>query len=253
MEPSDKSTEHLKVLALGPLREVMSHKGYYVNGYKFHTREHGKNRVTSNSGVCVKGSCYNDYECDYYGVLDEVLEVHYPSIVRCVVVLFKCNWFDAFQGVRVDKHGLVDVKHRSMLSTDDPFVLASQATQVFYAPYPSMTKDLKAWWAVVKTKPRSIYEVAQCVDEVADEDNVEGEQFFQETERVTCPPSTSTHIDPDSLVTPGAFIEIVLNIEPENEEESENEEEFEEEEEFEDASDEENDDDLILFDHSDDE
>lgn len=247
---SDGSTESLKVLAQWPLRQVLSHKGYYVNGYKFHTRKHGDGRVTSNSGVCVKGSCYGDSECDYYGQLDEVIEVEYVGVERCVVVLFKCTWFDSMQGVRVDrKHDLVDVKYKSTLSTDDPFVLASQAVQVFYAPYPSMTKDLKHWWAVVKTKPRAIYEVAQSVDEVVNEDNVEAEQFFQETERITCIPSTSTDVEPVCLVTPGEFIEVGVPTEV-----SESEEEFEEdEEEFEDPDDdldEDNNDDLDLSDHS---
>ena len=30
-----------------------------------------------NSGVCVLGSCYNDIEKDYYGMLEEIIELEY--------------------------------------------------------------------------------------------------------------------------------------------------------------------------------
>lgn len=84
----------------------------------------------------MKGSCWNEYESDYYELLDEVLEVEYVGTTRCIVVLFKCTWFNTVGGVRVDpKHNLVDVKYKSRLRTDDPFILASQASQVYYAPY----------------------------------------------------------------------------------------------------------------------
>ncbi|GJS44948.1 transposase, Ptta/En/Spm [Tanacetum coccineum] len=127
------------------MRYVESHKGYFVNGYKFHTLKHGDGRVTHNSGVCVKGSTYNEFESDYYGLLVEVLELNYhDSNGRCVVVLFKCDWFEPIQGVRVNrKHNLVDMKYKSKGCQNDPFILTSQVEQVYYAPYPSMTKDLK--------------------------------------------------------------------------------------------------------------
>ncbi|OMP03572.1 Transposase, Ptta/En/Spm, plant [Corchorus olitorius] len=46
------------------------YKGYNVNGFKFHTQEYGQHKRTMNSGVWVKGSTYNDYERDYYGLLE---------------------------------------------------------------------------------------------------------------------------------------------------------------------------------------
>ncbi|GJT57833.1 putative transposon, En/Spm-like protein [Tanacetum coccineum] len=140
---SDPSNEHLKDLAYGPINEVTSHKGYIVNGYKFHTLAHGGGRVTNNTGVCVKGSCYNEEESDYYGELEEVIE-------------------------------LVDIKYRSRGCIYDPFILAYQAQQVYYATYPSTTKDLKDWWAVVKAMPRGIFQVAEGIlaSEISGDDNV---------------------------------------------------------------------------------
>ena len=208
-------------------------------------------RVTHNSGVCVKGSCYNEYECDYYGSLDEVLEVEYHDVRRCVVVLFKCDWFDPAQGVKIDhKHNLVDIKYKAKLKTDDPFVLASQVHQVYYAPYPSMTRDLKDWWAVIKTKPRSVYEVAQCVTEVADEANDDADPFFQENERINCtaPTTTNETSEPVCLVIEDEIEELVNTDDNETFMEV-----SDEEEEFEDSyddSNEDSDDELNLSDHS---
>nr|GEX20647.1 hypothetical protein [Tanacetum cinerariifolium] len=71
---SNGGNEHLKILARGPMHYVESHKGYFVNGYKFHTLKHGDGRVTHNNEVCVKGSTYNEFESDYYGLFVEVLE-----------------------------------------------------------------------------------------------------------------------------------------------------------------------------------
>ena len=46
-----------------------------MNGYRFHTREYGQNMSMMNSDICVKGSMYNENEYDYYGVIEEILEM----------------------------------------------------------------------------------------------------------------------------------------------------------------------------------
>ncbi|GJT22178.1 uncharacterized protein Tco_0892115 [Tanacetum coccineum] len=173
----------------------------------------------------------------------KVLEVNYrDSNGRCVVVLFKCDWFEPIQGVRVNrKHNLVDIKYKSKGCQNDPFILASQAEQVYYAPYPSMTKDLKDWWAVVKATPRSIYEVTQSSNEVVD-DNVDVEEFFQENEMPTCSNTTDANENNEKeevgdLEVGDAYMEV-----------GENEEEFIDRY---DESDDENE--LALSDHSSDE
>ncbi|GKC60371.1 putative transposase-associated domain-containing protein, partial [Tanacetum coccineum] len=204
--------------------------GYFVNGYKFHTLKHGDGWVTHNSGVCVKGSTYNEFEFDYYGLLVEVLEVNYcDSNGRCVVVLFKCDWFEPIQGVRVNrKHNLVDIRYKSKGCQNDLFILASQAEQVYYAPYPSMTKDLKDWWVVVKATLRSINEVTQCSSDVVD-DNVDVEEFFQENEMTMCSNKTDANANTEiiSLVTQGEIEEVGdLDVGNSYMEVSENEEEF---------------------------
>lgn len=179
--------------------------------------------------------------------MDEVLEVEYQGIGRCIVVLFKCIWFNPTEGVCVDrKHNLVDIKYKSRLRNEDPFILASQAEQVYYAPYPAM-KDLKDWWAVVKTKPRGVYDLRQCVIE-EDDDEDEEDQFFQESEATL--PSTSSGAN--EVAGPLSHV-----IEGEIEEVNDNDIEREEDEEVDDNLDDSSEDDIedenICDDNSDDE
>ena len=61
-----------------------------------------------------------------------------------------------------------------------------------------MSKDLKDWWAVVKTKPRGVYEVVKTVNDVEVE-NMDEEQFYQMNERVTHTMSVGLNNDPDSV------------------------------------------------------
>jgi len=64
----------LSLLSLGPERKVKCYNKYFINGYVFHTEEYEHGRKTYNSGVCVKGSTCNEFEDDYYGKLEEVVE-----------------------------------------------------------------------------------------------------------------------------------------------------------------------------------
>ena len=68
------------------------------------------------------------------------------------VVLFKCEWWDVHttRGVKEDQYGFIMINTTRRLSTDEPYVLASQAEQVYYV---NDIQDPK-WYVVVKTKPR---------------------------------------------------------------------------------------------------
>jgi len=58
-------------------------------------------------------------------------------------------------GINVDpKYNLIEIKHTSRYYKYDPFGLAKQALQVYYAPYLSLRRDKIDWSAVFKTKPR---------------------------------------------------------------------------------------------------
>ncbi|MQL87464.1 hypothetical protein Taro_020003 [Colocasia esculenta] len=64
-------------ISYGPSKIARVYLGHIVNGYLFHTRDYGRNKSMMNNGVCVKGSAYNVNEVDYYGILEEVIELQF--------------------------------------------------------------------------------------------------------------------------------------------------------------------------------
>jgi hypothetical protein len=120
------AAKSLSSQGLGPKRKVKCYNGYFVNGYVFHTKEYGHGRKTYNSGVCVKRSTSSELEVDYYGRLEEVVELQYHS-KQNRVFLFKCYWYNTTdRGIRVDSHfGLVEINSKARLhNVNDVFVFA---------------------------------------------------------------------------------------------------------------------------------
>jgi len=134
---------------------VTSYNGLIVNGYRFHTKEYGQNKTTTNSGVWVKGNIYGEDDFDYYGILEDVLELSYIGHGN-KLFLFKCQWFDPKDGVKVDeKYGLVDVDCKSRIRSNEPFILVEQAQQVYYAKYPiSAGRGNVEWWTACKVRAK---------------------------------------------------------------------------------------------------
>ncbi|KAK1399147.1 hypothetical protein POM88_009010 [Heracleum sosnowskyi] len=152
-------------LAMGPDRDQVSHNGYKVNGYDFHTKAYGLSKKTTNSGVCVLGDCYNELSHAFYGELEEIIELSYKGTYGGHINLFKCRWFDSEKGIRVDKHGIIDIDLHKTTYSNEPFVLPTQTTQVYYTASPGKKRDrLPADWKVV------IHTPARRREEVVDGD-----------------------------------------------------------------------------------
>jgi len=139
-----------------------------VNGFRFRSKDSERSRRTQHSGVVVSGG-QDDDQIDYYGVLTDIIEIHYFG--QNHVVLFKCNWFDVNNrdtGYKVDKYGFISVNTAKRLITQDqdPFILASQAEQVFYVP----DNTTEGWKIVVRTPPRDYYDMGDADTGVIDDD-----------------------------------------------------------------------------------
>ena len=138
-----------------------SFPGYFVNGYRFQSKHHSNNRATDNSGVCIKGTYFGTDDEDFFGVIDEILELQYPrpSIKRTII--FNCTWFETSSqgGSRIHPQmKLVEVKNYVKMRTTDKYVLAQQAIQVYYVPYPRYKRELSDWLVVCKVKPRELFD-----------------------------------------------------------------------------------------------
>ena len=106
----------LSLLSLGLERKVKCYNGYFVNGYFFHIKEYEHGRKTYNNGVCINGLTSSEFEVDYYGRLEEVIELQYHS-EQNRVFLFKCYWYDIIdRGIRVDLHyDLIEINSKAKL------------------------------------------------------------------------------------------------------------------------------------------
>lgn len=150
------ATNNLISLAQGPDRAVVSVNGYMVNGSMYRTKDSERGRETQNSGVVVKGES-GASNLEYYGLLQEIIEVQYIGGNR--VILFKCDWWDVHtqgRGIITDSFEFVSVNTSKVLA-NDPYILASQAQQVFYVD--DVVKP--NWKVVVKTTPRNSYDVPE--------------------------------------------------------------------------------------------
>ena len=156
---------------MGPKGVVKTYPLYFVNGYKFNTKEYDAEKLTNNTGVFVKGSDDPENHLnDFYGVLTQILQLTYFSRPAEEVFLFRCNWFSNVPGSGINVHkdyNLIEIKHTSHYHKYDPFVLAKQALQVYYAPYPSLKRDKADWSAVFKTKARFTFDGKNIPDEQA--------------------------------------------------------------------------------------
>ncbi|KAJ0239498.1 hypothetical protein HA466_0231240 [Hirschfeldia incana] len=139
-------------LVEGPKVKVTTSPMYFTRGFSFRSinrREQSKSTV--NCGISAKGD-----SVDFYGILTEIIEVTYPGLVNMKCVLFRCEWYDPTQGrgTRKNHLGVTDVNSVRRYTKYDPFILASQADQVCYIPYPNIKTRSNPWLAVIKINPR---------------------------------------------------------------------------------------------------
>lgn len=115
----------------------------------------------------------------FYGVLTDILELNYGG--DRTIVVFDGEWVDTSLGIRNDEFAIIGftlVNFGKQIATNDTFVLASQAVQVYYVQDPI---DID-WYVVVKSQPRDLFDLnsvnqpsvchEQTLDEVVDTDDI---------------------------------------------------------------------------------
>ncbi|XP_071918866.1 uncharacterized protein [Coffea arabica] len=157
----------LRFLAKGPNVVGIQHDKYVVNGFRFHTNEVEKKRKTQNSGVTVNATTSSFAsirdqnpvlsELVYFGVLKNVVELIYGGRR---VVLFECDWISNGSRMKQDADGFTVVNFANVRPHVEPFIPASQASQVFYVEDPT-DKD---WQVVISTTARDGYNMGTTMD-----------------------------------------------------------------------------------------
>ena len=124
-----------------------------MNGFRFHTTSYERvrpNRKTTNSGFFTPGTDGKDY----YGRVEEIYEITFPGSTKARPVIFKCHWFDPEVTRKTPNLGLVEIRHDSVYPRDDVYIVAQQATQVYYTAYACKARlDLSGWCVVHKVSP----------------------------------------------------------------------------------------------------
>lgn len=176
-------SEDLEVLAMGPNRVAKKYSGYVINGYRFHTKFRDAKCTTQNSGVFLTAlttSFASSKEqnpvvgnVNYYGAIEEILEVDYWGVYS--VVLFKCCWYQEEK----DLYGLTRVNFNKLWHKSDPYVVASQVQQVFYVEDPTE----KMLYNVIRKMPRDWCDVeSEIADDDKDDTNLHKEISLAEIE-----------------------------------------------------------------------
>ena len=147
----DSVSNTIKWLSYGPKCNLITWSGYDINKTSFYTKSKDDRSTTQNSGVMIVAESMHFSSAKdknpvmastpYFGVIEEIWEVNY---VVFKVPVFKCKWIDINSGVRIDEFGVTLVDLSKLAYANEPFIMASQAKQVFYVTDPSNKK-----WSVV--------------------------------------------------------------------------------------------------------
>lgn len=149
--------QDLQYLAYGPDERVIRHHGCTVNGLRFCTKYHDSNKRTQNYGVVVKADESGTHY--YYGVLVDIVQLNYFGDHH--VMLFKCDWYEG-RSVQRDKFNYTSVNMSKPWKTNEPFVLATQAEQVYYVDDIKLGKD---WKVVIHAQARGVWNVVENQDD----------------------------------------------------------------------------------------
>ncbi|KAH0661004.1 hypothetical protein KY289_029752 [Solanum tuberosum] len=146
----EKISEDIQTLAIGPLIQAKRMTGYICDGVRYLTESRDVKRKTQNSGIMLKAITQSYAstkdknpilaEVSFYGILTDIIELYYSKNLK--FVLFKCKWVNNSKGlIEKDDYGFTLVNFNHLLYTrhqlsDEPFIFASQAQQVFYVDHP---------------------------------------------------------------------------------------------------------------------
>ncbi|RVW33032.1 hypothetical protein CK203_101237 [Vitis vinifera] len=145
----------LKWLAQGPRQQVLTYPGYIINGCRYHIKS-----VMRHESTKIVVSVLWHRPCKL-----QVPKIRILCLVTCVfmglsrdwdldynmfnICVFKCDWVDSKNGVKVDELGFTLVDLSKIGHKSDPFILATQAQQVFY-----VEDQVDPRWSIVLSRPK---------------------------------------------------------------------------------------------------
>ena len=163
--------------------KVHSFDKYDINGYRF--RSYGKELSMADrksTNCCVYA--ISEGETEYYGRVEAIYELLFYGANPPNVVDFKCHWFQPKETRRThEQRGLVEIKQSTHLDAPDVYIMAQQATQVFYLPWACQSDPNLSGWDVIYEEPPRVRPPPPNEEDYEphiNPDTYEGE-LFQET------------------------------------------------------------------------
>ena len=96
----------------GPRQQVLTYPRYIINGCHYHIKDRDEVRVNQSSGVNIVASTMQIASAKdknpmlgdmcFYGIVIKIWDLDYNMFNICV---FKCDWIDSKNGVKVDELG----------------------------------------------------------------------------------------------------------------------------------------------------
>ncbi|KAL0013741.1 hypothetical protein SO802_000810 [Lithocarpus litseifolius] len=171
-------TQNSGVCTEGDHEGEMQYTVCMVNGVKFHTRDLDNRRVTQNSGVCTEGDHEGEMH-NFYGHVCKIWKLEY--MFRHKVVLFQCEWYNTGTNgrrktIRTDAH-CTSINVTSWWYQNNPFILSSQAKQVFYL---QDTKLRDPWKIVQCIQHRGVFNVPKVRSKESNDNTGDSDAFQQE-------------------------------------------------------------------------
>jgi hypothetical protein len=124
----DAVEDDLYLLSQLPSSNIMTFKGYEINGNTFYTIAQDKKSTNQNNGVCFDTATKRGKDT-YYGYIEEIWELDYGRGLK--VPLFRCKWVNMTGGgVTEDpQYGMTTVDLNNLAYADEPFVLANDVAK----------------------------------------------------------------------------------------------------------------------------
>jgi hypothetical protein len=156
------------LLTAGPHSLVKSWQAFDINGFTFYSKAKDSRIQCKNGGVKVDVEDSIGQKNAYYGYIEEIWEVNYGMFLQ--IPLFNCQWVNHPQGIEADEYGFTIVDLRNVGHKDEPWVLTSMVTQVFY---------------ILDMKDEKKHIIVIGKQRVVGVDNVEDEEEYNQFDKVT--------------------------------------------------------------------
>jgi hypothetical protein len=154
-------SEQVFSLAQGPDHRARILNRCHINNWLFRTAGIESSLVTQNSGMLVKGDDTTG-DMKWYGVIRKIITLDFPG--QKEVILFQYDWYDVLaattsrgRGYNRVKWGIIDINTTRFRFSNEPYILATQAEQVFFVKL----VNKPVWSNVVAMKPRNLFSMPE--------------------------------------------------------------------------------------------